>query len=69
MKFVAFWTVEDAGPYELVRVRRECAVGYAVRTQSFSNAKQLSERIGLVVPSRLREPSEPAVRVDRLCTN
>jgi len=33
MKFVAFWTVEDAGPYKLVRVHRECAVGYAVRTQ------------------------------------
>jgi len=33
-----------------------------VQTTAFPFAKQLSERIGLAVPSRLREPSEPAVR-------
>jgi len=92
MNFVAFWTVEDAGPYELVRVRRECIVGG--NTVIFQR-KQLSERAGswwvslrlghahvltahravihsaraASLPTRLREPSEPAVRVDRLCAN
>ena len=47
MTKILTWTVEDAGPYELVRVRRECAVGYAVRTQSFSNANNFLSEQGL----------------------